>query len=536
MKRAPGRGRAVGQAARGRLAVHGHFYQPERCDPFSSLVPGDPAASPAHDWNERITDECYAPNAERGNFGRIGWDVGPTLARWLRRERPDVHTAIVRQEMGRNGMAQAFHHAILPLASVRDRRTEIRWGLRDFELRFGHRSLGLWLPETAVDLLTLRIAAEEGVRYTILAPWQAGVAVDTRRLYRVELGGGDSMIVAFYDDVLSARVSFDPGATLDADRFALESVAPALAGTAAPQPSAGFPHAPLGTPGDSDSPSGTAPGDPHSFRRSEVPSLPARPAVVSEELPPLLLIASDGELYGHHATFRDLFLARLTAWHYPGFGVTTLGDLVADALQREESLPLATIRDATSWSCHHGIARWSAECPDARDGRWKQPLRAALDRLAARLDLVTERECAAMGIDAWAARDAYADVASEFLEAGELVDRLLGEAVNGAPARAQAIAGNGSAARLGTLLLAQTSRLTMFASDAWFWEDAARPETMQSLRYAAHAVRLIDDLAGTDLETPFVEDLTALHSPGTGADGAELYARALTSIGQPAPG
>ena len=511
MKRAPGRGRAVGQAARGRLAVHGHFYQPERRDPFSGVVPADLAAFPAHDWNERITDECYAPNAERGNFGRIGWDLGPTLARWLRRERPDLHAAIVRQEMGRNGMAQAFHHAILPLASVRDRRTEIRWGLRDFELRFGHRPGGLWLPETAVDLLTLRIAAEEGVRYTILAPWQAGAAVDTRRLYRVELGGGGSMIVAFYDELLSARVSFDPGATLDADRFALEAVAPALA-EAPPVPAARYAVA----------------------RQSEAPSLPAQ-AAVADEIPPLLLIATDGELYGHHATFRDLFLARLTAWHYPGFGVTTLGDLVADALQREASLPLATIREATSWSCHHGIARWSAECPDAPDGRWKQPLRAAFDRLAARLDLVTERECAALGVDAWAARDAYADVASAFLEAGELVDRLLGEAINGAPARAQAVAGDGSAARLATLLLAQTSRLTMFASDAWFWDDAARPETMQSLRHAAHAVRLIDELAGTDLETPFVEDLTALHSPGTGEDGAQLYARALTSIGQPAP-
>jgi len=274
LKRAPRRGRAVGQAARGRLAVHGHFYQPERRDPFSGLVLADPAASPAHDWNERITDECYAANAERGNFGRIGWDLGPTLARWLRRERPDVHAAIARQEMGRNGMAQAFHHVILPLASVRDRRTEIRWGLRDFELRFGHRPLGLWLPETAVDLLTLRIAAEEGVRFTILAPWQAGAAVDTRRLYRVELGRGGSMIVAFYDEVLSARVSFDPGATLDADRFALEAVAPALV-PAPPKPSAGSAHAPLGTPDHSTSSSSSASRDPHSLRQAEASSAPA---------------------------------------------------------------------------------------------------------------------------------------------------------------------------------------------------------------------------------------------------------------------
>src|SRR5258705_8218480 len=105
-------------------------------------------------------------------------------------------------------MAQAFHHTILPLASAADRRTEIRWGLREFELRFGRRAAGLWLPETAVDLPTLRILAEEGVRYTILAPWQAAESgIDSRRPYRVALGSGASITVVFYDAGLSAAVS-----------------------------------------------------------------------------------------------------------------------------------------------------------------------------------------------------------------------------------------------------------------------------------------------------------------------------------------
>ena len=125
------------------LAVHGHFYQPAREDPFTGTMPPDPAAAPARDWNDRIAQEAYAPNAALGNFGRIGWDLGPTVARWLREHRPALHDEIMAQAAPGAIMAQAYHHAILPLASPRDRRTEIRWALRDVELRTGHRPGGL---------------------------------------------------------------------------------------------------------------------------------------------------------------------------------------------------------------------------------------------------------------------------------------------------------------------------------------------------------------------------------------------------------
>ena len=171
---------------RGRLAVHAHFYQPSRVDPWTGDVPQEPSAAPFHDWNERVDAECYRPNAMRGNLDRISWDLGPTLGSWLAAADPVAERAFAAAAARGNAMAQAFHHSILPLASAADRRTEIRWGLREFEFRFGRRPAGLWLPETAVDLPTLRIAAEEGVRYTILAPWQAAEpGIDTRRLYRV---------------------------------------------------------------------------------------------------------------------------------------------------------------------------------------------------------------------------------------------------------------------------------------------------------------------------------------------------------------
>ncbi len=478
---------------RGRVAIHGHFYQPDRRDPFSGTIPLDLAAGPSGDWNERITAECYRPNAEAGNFARIGWDLGPTLACWLRAEHPEVHASIVAQEGGRNGMAQAWHHSILPLASARDRRTEIRWGMRDFELRFGHRPAGFWFPETAIDTLTLRIAAEEGVRYTILAPWQAGTDhdLDLRRPYRVELGRGRSMLLVFYDGALSGTLSFDPAASVDAPRFAREAVAPRLA-------------APLG-----------------------------------DGSPPLVTLATDGELYGHHREFREHFLRHVTRGDPahdpdPGFDVAPLGTWLATP--QPGAIPVMTVRERTSWSCHHGVARWSAECPDAADGSWKQPLRAALDRLAAQIDALCEIEAEGLGIDLWAARDAWADVASGFAVAGDVVDHTLATACEGAPVRASRLAHDpGAAARCHTLLASQASRLAMFASDAWFWDDPARPETGQVLRFAAHAVRLIDSRPDAPIERAFVADLAALRSPRSGADGVALYAAALRQVDQPGP-
>jgi len=471
-----------------RLAIHGHFYQPAREDPFTGLTPPEAGAAPYGDWNDRIAAECYGPNAASGNFARIGFDLGPTLGRWLRRERPETHDAIAAQGRRLGAMAQPFHHAILPLSATRDRRTEIRWGLRDAELRFGHRPVGLWLPETAVDLLTLRIAAELGVRYTILAPWQAATSdLDTRRLYRVELGGNRHIVVAFYDGPLSAAVSFEPNATADAERFVEQRARPAA---------------------------GETPLDGH---------------------PSLTLIATDGELYGHHMPFRDLFLEALTTTpsEQLGLEVTTIGDLVADPHQA--SLPVMAIRDQTSWSCHHGVLRWSGECPDAADGRWKRPLRVALERLAAAVDVVAEREAADLGVDLWAARDAWADVASGYLEEAQAVEGILATAVEGRSGVATRSAARAPAARLAVLLRAEASRLAMFASDAWFWDDPSRTETAQAMRLSAHAARLVDELAGTRLEATLVGDLAALRSPATRLDGAELYGRALQAVDQPLP-
>jgi hypothetical protein len=462
---------------RGQLAVHAHFYQPSRLDPWTGRVPAEPSATPFHDWNQRVNAECYHPNAERGTLARISWDLGPTLAAWLAHEDPVTHARFVADSAG--AIAQAYHHTILPLASAADRRTEIAWGIRDFELRFGRRPLGMWLPETAVDRATLREAAAHGIAFTILAPWQAADGIDPRQLYRVDLGDDHAIVVAFYDAGLSAAVSFEPDASSDADRFARERVAPRLLGGPSPLPE------------------------------------------------PLALIATDGELYGHHQQFRDLFLQRLVnpapEAADRAFDVVSLGDVVAAADLDE--LPAAGIMERTSWSCHHGVARWSAECPDAADGRWKGPLRAALERLAGAIDALTAQAIAELpgGLAAETERNFWIDV-------------VAGVATPGSFAAARWPDATAAATERGLRLLeAQRWRLAMFASDGWFWDDPVRPETRQVLRAAARAVRITDEIAGSKLERGLVEDLEALTSPSRGLDGGAIYRMALADVGQPPP-
>jgi Domain of unknown function (DUF3536)/Glycosyl hydrolase family 57 len=462
---------------RPQLVVHGHFYQPPRLDPFSGTMPVDPTAAPARDWNERISADCYRPNAEAGNLAAISWDVGPTLADWLQTGDPVAYRGFVDGDGGANGMAQPYHHAIMPLAAAHDRRTEIRWGLRDFEVRFGRRPTGMWLPETAVDLATLRDLADAGVTHTVLAPWQVETdGLDTRRPARIDLGDGRSMVVAIYDGLLSAAVSFEPWATVDADRFVTDRLMPR------------FTTDPL-----QDGP------------------------------PPLVIIASDGELYGHHQPFREQFLARLLgATAPPGrpFARPSLSAAIDAAAAHQ--LPTVGLRERTSWSCHHGVERWAASCACVPDGTWKGPLRIAMERLAGGVDALTDRLARELpgSPDPWAARDAYVDVVIGAATPGAFANDWVG----GDADRSQ------HATFLG-LMAAQRWRLAMFASCAWFWEDPHRPETAGALRAATRAARLMDELTGSGLERRFVADLAMIHGPGA-QDGVTLLGAALQAVGQ----
>src|SRR4051794_40878949 len=223
------------------FVIHGHFYQPPRENPWTDEVTREPSAAPFHDWNARIASECYRPNAfarvldERGrlvaivdNYERISFDFGPTLLSWLERHDPALYRRMVSADgAGHGGMAQGFGHVILPLCNRRDLRTQVRWGLADFEHRFGRRAAGMWLPEAAVNDEVLAVLADEGVRFTVLAPGQAARvrpagadddawqeasngALDTTRPYRWchPAGDGRGVDVVFYDGGLSHDIAF----------------------------------------------------------------------------------------------------------------------------------------------------------------------------------------------------------------------------------------------------------------------------------------------------------------------------------------
>jgi Domain of unknown function (DUF3536)/Glycosyl hydrolase family 57 len=441
--------------SRPRLVVHGHFYQPSRIDPVTGAVPPEPSAYPARDWNTRIAADCYRPNAEVGNLGRISWDLGPTLAGWMADGDADAYQGFASGDQGRHGMAQPFHHSILPLATPRDRRTEVRWGLRDFEWRFGRCPTGMWLPETAVDLATLGILAAEGITHTILAPWQLAGEPDTRQLYRVSVGGGRSMLVVPYDGGLSTAVSFDPRATEDADRFVQEQV---------------------------------------------LPRLMVGEVAVDDSAAPFAVIATDGELYGHHRPFRELFLARLVGDVDLGYDVATLGDIVVDD---GRSAPVAEIVEGTSWSCHHGIERWRGPCACVPDGAWKTRLRVAFDEFAAALDEMTERVVADLpgAPDPWAARDAYVDVVIGAVDRVAFARQWLGEDVADEPRE-----------RFLAVMDSQRWRLAMYASCGWFWDVPDRVETSYAIRAASHAATTMDWLAGTTLNRDLTDDLDGWRS------------------------
>ncbi len=456
------------------LVVHGHFYQPPRLDPFTGTMPRDPTAAPAHDWNERISADCYRPNAELGNLGAMSWDLGPTLAGWLEQGDEVAYRGFVDGDRGSNGLAQPFHHAILPLASAADRRTEIRWGLRDFELRFGRRPAGIWLPETAVDIETLRLLVDEDIVFTILAPWQVEGTpwIDTRRPVRIDLGDGRSIVAVLYDAALSTAVSFEPTATIDADTFVRERVVPRF---------------------EDDGEDG------------------------------LVVIATDGELYGHHQPFREQFLARLVGSTAPSdrpYATPSLADAVARAASG--GLATAHLRERTSWSCHHGIDRWAGDCDCVSDGDWKRPLRAVLDRLAGGVDAATDHLAAALpgSPDPWAARDDYVDVIVGVQEAAGFVGDRLGTSAGPEDVRV-----------LHDLLDAQRWRLAMFASCAFFWDVPDRIETAGALRAAVRAARLVDALADTALEARLLADLAMVH--GEDVDGTDLVQAALSVVGAP---
>jgi len=467
------------------VVLHGHFYQPPREDPWLEEVEREAAAAPSHDWNERIEQECYrAVVAARryGPDGRIAaivntltsmsFDFGPTLLEWLECHAPQTYAAILaadhdsrtRHTGHGNAMAMPYHHLILPLASRRDKQTEVRWGIADFRRRFGREPEGMWLPETAVDEETLDVLALEGIRYTVLAPHQVEAAPPDGRPGRYRTTSGRDIALCIYDGPISQDIAFG-GLLHDAQGWADRMLAP----------------------------------DPSGTRR------------------PVVAVATDGETYGHHHRFGEVALAWLL------HALETRGDVrvenFAALLARHPAQHEVRLVAPSSWSCPHGVERWRSDCAcrmapaaSARSMHWRAPLREALDWLAGELHGIYAREGEAVLVDPWMVRDGYGERRWDVAATTQFVRDHLRTPDDAA-----------THVRARELLELEWGALGMFTSCGWFFDDIAGIEALQVLRYAARAI----DLAGTEtrrLEAGLTDRLARAESARAGAgNGRDLY-------------
>jgi len=489
------------------LTLHAHFYQPPRENPWTDEIDREPTAEPYHDWNERIAEECYRPNAFArviggdgrvvgilNNYAYLSFNVGPTLLSWIRAHAPDVYERIKQgdaaslKRLGHgNAIAQVYNHLIMPLANPRDQVTQVRWGLADFRFHFGREAEAMWLAETAVDYDTLEILAAHGMRYVILAPSQAarirplgaidhtGWAkvsdgnIDPSRAYLCRLSSGRSLAVFFYDGPLSHAAGYGD-LFRDSQRFVST-----LAGAV----------------------------DPNRLH------------------PQLIHLATDGETFGHHKKFAELTLIYALTHEAPAhdFTVTNYAAYLDAAPPQWE----VEIKPATAWSCAHGLGRWSRDCGCRAGGpadwhqRWRAPLRLALDRLRDELAKIYEREAPALLGDPWAARDAYGAALPD--RTPERLDAFLTKRVR--PHLAE-----DERERALTLLEMQRHALLMYTSCGWFFNDIAGLETAQVLKYAARAIDLASRFDGAELTHKLLDDLeTAESNEKQYGNGAEVYRR-----------
>jgi len=515
------------------LCVHGHFYQPPRENPWLETVEVQESAAPYHDWNERITSECYAPNgASRiqnlegqitrilNNYARMSFNFGPTLLSWLQDFAPRTyrmiqeadHASAERYSGHGSAIAQVYNHIIMPLASDRDARTQIRWGAADFEHRFGRKPEGMWLAETAVDRRTLNLLAEEGITFTILAPHQCArvrklndnalkgaafspsdrsqdkkaasaaeatdapwtdtpnAAVDPRHPYKVNLDNGRSINIFFYDGPTSRAIAFE-GLLNSGENFGRRLTAPFIETTD----------------------------------------------------PQLSHVATDGESYGHHHKHGEMALSYAMHWieEQKLATLTNYGEFLAKFPPQWE----AEVVDDSSWSCAHGVERWRSDCgcnggKAGWNQQWRAPLRAALDLLRDRTAPLAEAIAAPLLKDLWAARDAYIEVILDRTQAN--VDNFFAK-----HAKRELTAEE----RVTILELLELERHTqlMYTSCGWFFDEISGIETVQIIAYAGRVIQLAQNLFGqaaASLEDDFLALLKEAKSnvPDIG-DGAEVYRR-----------
>jgi alpha-amylase/alpha-mannosidase (GH57 family) len=489
------------------ICIHGHFYQPPRENPWLETVETQDSAAPYHDWNERVTAECYAPNGAArilngenrisrilNNYGRISFNFGPTLLSWLKDNAPRVHRMILdadansqRRFSGHgSAMAQVYNHIIMPLASTRDKITQIRWGIADFESRFERKPEGMWLSETAVDSESLELLAEHGIRFVVLAPRQCArvrplsaeaadswtetpnASVDSTQPYLVRLKNDRSIAIFFYDGPRSQAIAFE-GLLNDGGGFARRLVS-------------GF---------------------------------------KAEDRPQIVHVATDGESYGHHHRYGEMALAWALKWIESSdqAKLTNYGEF----LEKFPPMFEAQIVENSSWSCVHGVERWRSNCGcnsghPGWNQQWRKPLRETLDWLRDTIAPLVQKKAKPLLVDLDGARNEYIHVvlnrdhrrlflakyASHKLTAEEHTTAL-------------------------ELMELERHAMLMYTSCGWFFDEISGIETVQVIAYASRVLQLAAALfgeAGAALEEEFIQRLgEAKSNVPEQKDGAAIYAR-----------
>ena len=492
------------------LTIHGHFYQPPRENPWLEAIELQDSALPFHDWNERINKECYNPNSVSkivdsrnrildvvNNYEYMSYNFGPTLLSWMEQFAPLTYERIIKADIESiaehnghgNAIAQVYNHIIMPLANEHDKETQIKWGIRDFEYRFGRKPEGMWLAETAVDDDTLRILEANGIKFTILSPYQADKFkkkgdkewtdvswgnIDPARSYKynIKSAPGKSIDLFFYDGAISRSVAFDE-LLKDGNKF---------------------------------------------IKRLKEGVSDCR------DFPQIVNIATDGESYGHHTKFGDMALAYVLKVKAKdeGFKITNY----AEYLEKYRSDCEVEIKQASSWSCFHGVGRWKEDCGCSTGGhpgwnqKWRKPLREALDYLRDELVIIFEQEGPKYFDNVWEVRNKYIDV---ILDRNEMnVKKFQQENFKPDLSDEQKV-------HAMELLEIQRQAMLMYTSCGWFFSEISGIETVQIMKYAARAMQLATKFSNKDLETHFLEILSEAKSNipehGTGKDIFERFVK-----------
>jgi alpha-amylase/alpha-mannosidase (GH57 family) len=474
------------------ICIHGHFYQPPRENPWLEEVELQENAYPYHDWNERITAECYAPNAASrildtsekiidivNIYSKISFDFGPTLLSWLERHKPEVYQAILdgdRMSMEKfsghgSALAHAYNHIIMPLANRRDKYTQVVWGIEDFQKRFQRFPEGMWLPETAADIETLEVMADLGIQFTLLSPRQAkgireigrskkwkdvsGEKVDPTMAYLCVLPSGRMINLFFYDGPISQDVSFG-GLLKSGEAFAkrLESA----------------------------------------FQ-------------IQRDRNQLVHIATDGETFGHHHRYGDMALSYCL--HYVESNDLARLTNYGEYLKKTPPALEIEILENSSWSCVHGIERWRDNCGCSTgtnpewNQEWRKPLRSALDWLRNKLILVYEEEASRFFRNPWEVRNGYIKVV--FDRSRKNVEHFLGNSASRKLSRDEKITAL-------KLLEIQRNAMLMYTSCGWFFNEISGIEGIQIMRYAARAVQYAEEIRGKGIAREFLKQLTNIPS------------------------